>query len=131
MENPDGYSTEFYNGSKILSKSLYLVHFSRYKHFCVLQIFEKSENSKWPPFLATQKFLGENRDGNSAQVPCRSKISLKSLYLARFLGYKHFFSIFAKNLKIQNGRHFGMATQQRYPMGLKIHQKRSNMVFEI
>ena len=33
----------------------------------------------------------ENRDGYSAEIPCGSQISLKSLYLAQFLRYKHFF----------------------------------------
>ena len=44
---------------------------------------EKFENSKWLPFLP-RKFFFENRHGYSAEVPCGSKISLKSLYLARF-----------------------------------------------
>ena len=49
---------------------------------------EKFENSKWPPFLARQKFF-ENWDNYSAEIPCGSKISSKSLYLARFSRYKH------------------------------------------
>ena len=47
------------------------------------------ENSKWPPFLERQKFF-ENRENYSAEIPCGSKISSKSLYLARFSRYKHF-----------------------------------------
>ena len=77
-------------GSKISSKSLYLARFSRYKHFCVLQFCEKFENSKWPPFLA-RNFLLQNWHGYSAEIPCGSKISLKSLYLAGFSRYKHFY----------------------------------------
>ena len=50
---------------------------------------EKFENSKWPPFLARQKFF-QNWDNYSAEIPCGSKISPKSLYLARFSRYKHF-----------------------------------------
>ena len=39
------------------------------------------------------------------QIPCRSKILSKSLYLARFSRYKHFYVLqFLR--KIQNGRHF-------------------------
>ena len=76
-------------GSKISSKLLYLARFSRYKHFYVLQFCEKFENSKWPPFFARQKFF-QNWDNYSAEIPCGSKISLKSLYLARFSRYKHF-----------------------------------------
>ena len=50
---------------------------------------ENFENSKWPPFLARQKFF-ENWDNYSAEIPCGSKISSKSLYLARFSKYQHF-----------------------------------------
>ena len=118
--------------------------------FMFCNFCEKFENSKWPPFLA-RKFFFENWHGYSADIPCGSKISSKSLYLARFSRYKHFygfrkirygphflrawllcrgtlriknfveialfgrvfeiktslcFAIFAKNSKIQNGRHF-------------------------
>ena len=50
---------------------------------------EKFENSKWPPFLARQNFF-QNWDNYSAEIPRGSKISSKSLYLARFSRYKHF-----------------------------------------
>ena len=44
----------------------------------------------------------------SAEISYESKISSKSLYLARFSRYKAFlcFAIFVKNSKIQNGHHF-------------------------
>ena len=90
FENWHGYSAEIPSGSKISSKSLYLARFLRYKHFCVLQFCERFENSKWPPFLA-RNFLFENWHGYSAEIPCGSKISSKSLYLAGFLRYKHFY----------------------------------------
>ena len=90
FENWHGYSAEIPCGSKISSKSLYLARFSRYKHFCVLQFCEKFENSKWLPFFA-RNFLFENWHGYSAEIPCGSKISSKSLYLAGFLRYKHFY----------------------------------------
>ena len=93
---------------------------------------EKFENSKWPPFLPRQIFF-ENRHGYSAEIPCGSKISSKSLYLAGFSRYKHFYVLqFLR--KIQNGRHFwrnkiflkiGMATLQRYPVGQKFRRNRS------
>ena len=51
---------------------------------------EKFENSKWPPFLARQNFF-ENWHGYSADIPCGSKIWSKSLYLAGFSRYKHFY----------------------------------------
>ena len=91
FENWHGYSAEIPCGSKISSKSLYLAGFLRYKHFYVLQFFcEKFENSKWPPFLAQQNFF-ENWHGYSADIPCGSKISSKSLYLAGFSRYNHFY----------------------------------------
>ena len=89
FENWDNYSAEIPCGSKISSKSLYLVWFSRYRHFYVLQFLQKIRYSKWPPFLARQNFF-ENWDNYSAEIPCGSKISSKSLYLARFSRYKHF-----------------------------------------
>ena len=84
--------------------------------------------------LTRQNFF-ENWHGYSAEIPCGSKISSKSLYLARFSRYKHFYVLqfLRKNLKIQNGRHFcrdkfflkiGMATLQRYPVGQKFHRNR-------
>ena len=104
FENWHGYSTEIACGSKILSKSLYLARFSRYKHFYVLQFCEKLKNSKWPPFFA-RNFFFENWHGYSAEIPCGSKILLKSLYLAGFSRYKHFYVLqFLR--EIQNGRHF-------------------------
>ena len=51
---------------------------------------QKFENSKWPPFFVRQIFF-ENWDNYSAEIPCGSKISSKSLYLARFSRYKHFY----------------------------------------
>ena len=90
FQNWDNYSGEIPCGSKISSKSLYLARFSRYKHFCVLQFCEKFENLKWPPFFA-RNFLFENWHGYPAEIPCGSKILSKSLYLAGFLRYKHFY----------------------------------------
>ena len=91
FENWEKYSAEISSASKISSKSLYLARFLRYKHFCVLQFLRKKfENSKWPPFLARQNFF-ENWHGYSADIPCGSKISSKSLYLAGFSRYKHFY----------------------------------------
>ena len=57
---------------------------------CFAIFAQKFENSKWPPFLARQNFF-ENWHGYSAEIPCGSKISSKSLYLAGFLRYKHFY----------------------------------------
>ena len=48
--------------------------------FLRFAIFAK--NSKWSPFLAGQNFL-KDWVSYSAEVPCGSKTSSKSLYLAR------------------------------------------------
>ena len=131
FENWDGYSAQIPCGSKIVSKSLYFTRFSRYKHFCVLWFLRKIRKFKMAAqtFWARQKFF-ENWGSYSAVISCGSKISSKSLYLARFSRL----SIFVKNLKIQNGRHFGrdknflkigMATVQTYPADQKIRQNRS------
>ena len=89
FENWDGYSAEIPCGWKTLLKSFYLARFSRYKHFVFCNFCKKFKNSKWSPFWARQIFF-ENWDGHSADIPCGSKISSKSLYLAQFLRYKHF-----------------------------------------
>ena len=89
FENRHDYSAEIPFGSKISSKSLYLAWFSRdISIFVFCNFCEKFENSKWPPFLARQIFF-ENWDNYYAEIPCGSKISSKSLYLARFSRYKH------------------------------------------
>ena len=57
--------------------------------FVFCNFCENFENSKWPPFWARKSFF-ENWENYSAEIPCGSKISSKSLYLARFSRYKHF-----------------------------------------
>ena len=74
---------------------------------------EKFKNSKYPPFLTgKKKIFVENLVNYSAELPCGSIILLKSLYLARFLRYKHFvFCDFGKKI--------GKASLRRYPVGKK------------
>ena len=117
-------------GQKFRRNRSILQGFQDISIFMFCNFCEKFENSKWP----RQKFF-QNWDNYSAEIPCGSKISSKSLYLARFSRYKHFcFAIFAKISKIQNGRHFGRAknflkigktTPQRYPAGQKFRRNRS------
>ena len=90
FENWHGYSAEIPCGSKISSKSLYLAGFSRYKHFYVLQFLRKIRKFKMAAIFGETKFFFKNRHGYSAEIPCGSKISSKSLYLARFSRYKYF-----------------------------------------
>ena len=89
FENWEKYSAEIPYGSKILSKLLYLARFLRYKHFCVLQFLRKFRKFKMAAILDETKFF-KNWENYSAEIPCGSKISSKSLYLARFSRYKHF-----------------------------------------
>ena len=90
FENWHNYSAEIPCGSKISSKSLYLARFSRYKHFYVLQFLRKIQKFKMAAIFGETNFF-ENWHHYSAEIPCRSKISSKWLYLARFLRYKHFY----------------------------------------
>ena len=86
FENRHGYSKE----TKMSSKSLYLAGFSRYKHFYILQFLRKIRKFKMAAILGETNFF-ENRPGYSAEIPCGSKISSKSLYLVGFSRYKHFY----------------------------------------
>ena len=82
------------------------------------------KNSKWLPFLRRGKFF-QNWQEYTSYIPCGSKISTKSLYLARLRRYKQF-CVLPFLAKIQNGRHFwggenflkiGKNTFLRYPVG--------------
>ena len=50
--------------------------------FVFFHFWQKFKNSKWPPFLGRGKFF-ENCQEYIPQIPCGSKISTKSLYVAR------------------------------------------------
>ena len=92
--------------------------------FCNFAKNSKIQNGR---HFLREIFFFENWHGYSAEQPGELKISSKSLYLAGFSRYKHFYVLqFAKNSKIQNGRHFwrdkiilkiGITTLQRYPVG--------------
>ena len=103
-----------------VGQKFFLARSSRYKHFCVLQFFQKIRKFK----MAT---IFENLNGYSTEIAYGSNILSKSLYLARFSRYKHFCVL----RKIQNGRHFwrdkiflkiGMATLEKYPVGQKFRR---------
>ena len=55
-----------------------------------LHFWQKFEKSKWLPFLGRENFF-ENCQEYIAQIPCGSKLSTKSLYLARFRRYVYVF----------------------------------------
>ena len=55
--NRHGYSAVIFCGSKISSKSLYLVRFSRYKHFYVLQFLRKIRKFKMAGIFGEIKFF--------------------------------------------------------------------------
>ena len=135
FENWHGYSAEIPCGSKILSKSLYLAGFLRYKHFYVLQFLRKIRKFKMAAIFGETNFF-ENWHGYSAYIPCGSKISSKSLYLAGFSRYKHFYVLqfLQKIRKFKMAAIFGetnfffkigITTLQRYPVGQKFRRNRS------
>ena len=135
FENWENYSAEISCGLKISSKLLYLVRFSRYKHFCVLQFLRKIRKFKMAAIFGETKFF-QNWENYSAETPCRSKISSKSLYLARFLRYKHFcvlqflqkFRKFKMAAILGQDKFFlkiGKTTPQRNPVGQKFRRNRS------
>ena len=95
--------------------------------FC--HFWQKFENSKWPPFLGRGNFF-ENCQEYNAQIPSGSKISTKSLYLARLRRQKQI-CVLPFSAKFQNGRHFwggenflkiGKSTFLRYPVGRKFNE---------
>ena len=51
------------------------------RKFVFCHFLQKFENSKWPPYVGRGKFF-ENCQEYISQIPCGSKISTKSLYLA-------------------------------------------------
>ena len=57
IENWDGYSAEIPCGSLVSLKSLYLAWFSRYKHFCVLQIWRKIRKFQMAAIFGETKIL--------------------------------------------------------------------------
>ena len=73
FENRHGYSAEIPCGSKISSKSLYLVRFARYKHFYVLQSLRKIRKFKMAAIFGDKNFFFQNWGKYSAEIPCGSK----------------------------------------------------------
>ena len=73
----------------VSSKSPYLTRFSRYKHFCVLQFLQTIRKFKMAAIFGETKIF-QNCVSSSAEIPCGSKISSKSLYCALFSRYRHF-----------------------------------------
>ena len=57
FENSHGYSAKIPYSSKISSKSLYLVRFSRYKHFYVLQFLRKIRKFKMAAIFGEKFFF--------------------------------------------------------------------------
>ena len=98
--------------------------------FC--HFWQKFKNSKWPPFLGRGKFF-ENCQEYISQIPCGSN-NFDEIALSRTvkeIEANLCFSIFDKNSKIQNGRHFwggetflkiAKSTFLRYPVGRKFRR---------
>ena len=98
--------------------------------FC--HFWQKFENSKWPPFLGRGKFF-ENCQEYNAHIPCGSKISTKSLYLARLRRQKQIcvLPFLAKIRKFKMAAIFGEGkiflkiakiTFLQYPVGQKFDE---------
>ena len=94
-----------------------------------------AKNSKIAAIFC-EKFFFENWHGYCEEIPCGSKISSKSLYLAGFSRYKHFYVLqfLRKIRKFKMAAIFGekifflkigMAIVQRYPVGQKFRRNRS------
>ena len=96
---------------------------------------QKFENSKWPPFLGRGKFLGKLQRVHSLDtlwVENFDEIALSRM--VKEIEANLCFTIFGKNSKIQNGRHFwggenfwkiAKSTLLRYPVGRKFRRNRS------
>ena len=96
--------------------------------------WRKFENSKWPPFLGRRKFF---EIANSTFLYTLRVENLDEIALSRTVKEIEAilcFSIFGKNSKIQNGRHFwggenflkiANSTFLLYPAGRKLRRNRS------
>ena len=83
FENCQEYITQIPRGSKISTKSLLSRTVKEIvANLCFSIFWEKFENTKWPPFWGRGNFF-ENCQEYITQIPRGSKISTKSLYLAR------------------------------------------------
>ena len=69
----DSCSAEIPCGSKISSKLLYLVRFSRYKHFYVLQFLRKIQKFKMAAIFGETKIFS-----NLGQLLCRDTLRVKN-----------------------------------------------------
>ena len=88
FENCQEYISQIPRGSKISPK----IALSRtvkeiVTNLCFSIFWQKFENTKWPPFLGRGNFF-ENWQEYMAQITRGSKISTKSLYLARLRRWK-------------------------------------------
>ena len=69
----DNYSADMPCGSKISSKSLYLARFSRYKHFCVLQFWQKIRKFKMAAIFGETKIFFKIRITTPPRYPVGQK----------------------------------------------------------
>ena len=135
FKNWDDYCVDIPYGSKILSKSLYLARFSRYKHFCVLQILRKIQKFKMAAIFGETKIFFKIGMATVQTYSVAQNFVEIALCSTVFEIYAFLcFVISAKNSKIQNGRQFwrdknffttGMDSLQRYPVGQKFRRNRS------
>ena len=101
--------------------------------FC--HFWQKFENSKWPPFLGRGKFLKKLPTVQCSDTLCVENFAEIALSrMVKEIEANLCFTIFGKNSKIQNGRHFwggenflkiAKITFLRYPVGRKFRRNRS------
>ena len=94
-------------GSKISTKSLYLTRLRRYKQFCILPFLAKIRKFKMAAIFGEGKIFLKIANRHSLDTPwienfVKTALSRTVKEIQAILC----FSIFRKNSKIQNGRHF-------------------------
>ena len=111
MATKSGMKVIFVKSGQYTLDILGVENFDEIPVYCMVKEIEANlwfsifgENSKWPPFLGRGKCF-ENWQEKIALIPCGSKISTKSLYLARLRRWKPI-CVFAFLVIIQNSRHF-------------------------
>ena len=107
FKNWQEYNAQIPCGSKILTKSLYLARLRRQKQICVLPFLAKIRKFKMAAIFGEGKIFGKLQRLHSLDtlwVENFDEITLSRT--VKEIEANLCFAIFAKNSKIQNGRHF-------------------------
>ena len=132
FENCQEYISQIPRGSKISTKIALSRTVKEIVTNLCFSIWQKFENTKWPPFLGRGNFLARVHGSDNPWVENFDEIALSRT--VKEMEANLCFAIFGKILKIQNGRHFwggenvlkiAKSTFLRYPVGRKLRQNRS------